>query len=98
MHESMERWFEWIDAYVHLHTHAQWHLAPERFHPDPEKREASARAAKYRRLEQFRASISWRWRRQRWDTCRFYRELPLWYVLPQVIITEPQRPWPHPDL
>ncbi len=98
MRESMERWFEWVDAYVHLQTHAQWHLAPERFHPDPEKREAAASAARQRRLEQFRAAMSWSWHSDRSDTSRFYRELPLWYVLPQAIITEPQRPWPHPEL
>jgi hypothetical protein len=98
MRQSMERWFEWIDAYVHLQTHAQWHLAPERFHPDPEKREANSRAGKNHRLEQFRAGMSSNWQSARSDTSQFYRELPLWQVLPQAIITEPQRPWPHPEL
>jgi hypothetical protein len=98
MRESMERWFEWIDAYVHLQTHAQWHLAPERFHPDPHRREASWREAKHHRMQQFRAAMSSSWQNNRWDTSQFYRELPLWQVLPQVLLTEPQRPWPHPEL
>jgi hypothetical protein len=98
MRESLERWFEWVDAFVHLQIHAQWHLAPECFHPDPKKRAPAASDARHHRLEQFRAAISSNWQCSRSETAQFYRELPLWQILPQARLTEPQRPWPHPEL
>src|SRR5262249_35014623 len=98
MRESLDRWCEWVDAYIHLQTHAQWHLAPECFTPDPEKRERTARFVKQHRLEQFRSAMSSAWQCNRSETARFYRELPLWQIMPQTPLTEPQRPWPHPEL
>jgi len=98
MRESMDRWLEWVDAIVHAQTHAQWHLAPECFDADPLKREAAAQLARQRRLAQFRASMNLNWQTQHSDTTRFYREMPLWQLLPQSAISQPQRPWPHPEL
>jgi hypothetical protein len=98
MRESLDRWFEWVDAYVHVQTHSQWHLAPECFDADPRKREAAIQALKRRRIEQFFSSRQRDWQISVAETTRFYRELPLWQVLPQTQISEPQRPWPHPEL
>ena len=98
MRESMDRWFEWVDAYVHVQTHAQWHLAPECFDPEPEKREKAIQALKQRRLERFFSSRQSNWQYRSVETTKFYRELPLWQLLPQTQISEPQRPWPHPEL
>lgn len=98
MRQSLDRWCEWVDAYIHLQTHSQWHLAPEFFNPDPEKRQQTASAMKQHRLEQFRTAISTNWQCNRSETTQFYRELPLWLILPQATLTEPQRPWPHPEL
>ena len=43
LRQSLERWCDWIDAVVHLRTHAHSHLAPERFDsPGPERRESAA--------------------------------------------------------
>ena len=98
MRESMDRWFEWVDAFVHVQTHAQWHLAPECFDADTAKREVAIQAMKKRRMEQFFSSRRANWQSPGVNTTRFYRELPLWQVLPQTKISEPQRPWPHPEM
>jgi hypothetical protein len=98
MRESMDRWFEWVDAFVHMQTHAQWHLAPECFDADRQKRESAIQALKQKRTEQFLWSRKSSWPTPRADTSAFYRELPIWKILPQPQISEPQRPWPHPEL
>jgi hypothetical protein len=98
MRESMDRWLEWVDAFVHLQVHAQWHLAPECFDPNPQKREAAIQALKQHRLEQFRALMQANPPRPNSDSTQFYRDLPIWQVVPQTAISRPQRPWPHPEL
>jgi hypothetical protein len=98
MRESMDRWCEWIDAFVHLQTHAQWHLAPESFDTDPQKRQAATEALRQYRMEQFRAGRKTNARPNNSDSTQFYRELPIWQVLRQAAISQPQRPWPHPEL
>jgi len=96
MRESMDRWFEWVDAFVHVQTHAQWHLAPECFQPT--RRWPTASDLNHSHLERFQAVHESGWQIAHSDTTRFYRELPLWQMLPQPVISEPQRPWPHPEL
>jgi hypothetical protein len=96
MRESMDRWFEWVDALVHVQTHAQWHLAPECF--TPSEKWSSLKELTNSRLENLRAVHQCDWQIAHSDTSRFYRELPLWQILPQPILSQPQRPWPHPEL
>jgi hypothetical protein len=98
MRESMDRWFEWVDAFVHVQTHAQWHLAPERFQSDPARRRSMAGDFSRSHLENLRAVHQSDWQVAHSDTSRFYRELPLWQLLPQPVLSQPQRPWPHPEL
>src|SRR5437870_3965272 len=62
MRESLERWWEWVDAFIHFQTHSQWHLAPECFDPDPQKRELAALAVNQRFLAQIRAAGKADWR------------------------------------
>ncbi|HSU54671.1 MAG TPA: hypothetical protein VLT36_11485 [Candidatus Dormibacteraeota bacterium] len=98
MRESMDRWLEWVDAFIHMQTHAQWHLAPECFETESLRHNAAALAASEHRLEQFRSARTTGWETSHSDTTRFFRELPLWQILPQATISKPQRPWPHPEL
>jgi hypothetical protein len=39
MRQSVERWSDWLDAVIHLQTHALWHLAPECFRPGRDRRD-----------------------------------------------------------
>lgn len=96
MRESMDRWLDWVDAFIHVQTHAQWHLTPDCFDSDPAKRDQALQAQKQRRLEQSVSSANWR--SSTAETTRFYRELPIWQVVPQARISQPQRPWPHPEI
>src|SRR5438067_13288968 len=98
MRESLERWCDWIDAVIHLQSHSQWHLAPECFDSDPEKREMTARSLNVRYLEQMRRLGMADWREQASDNTQICKELPSWHMLPPPAISQPQRPWPHPEL
>jgi len=98
MRESLERWCDWIDSVIHLQTHSQWHLAPECFDPDPAKREATTRAINQRYLAQMRRLGMADWRSQASDTTQVCKEMPAWQMLPPPAISQPQRPWPHPEL
>jgi hypothetical protein len=98
MRESLERWCDWIDAVIHLQTHSQWHLAPEYFDPDPDKREQTTRAINQRYLEQMRRLGMADWRSQASDSTQVCKEMPTWQILPPPAISQPQRPWPHPEL
>lgn len=42
LRRSMERWCDWIDAVFHFNTHFHYHVLPESFDPDPERRELAA--------------------------------------------------------
>jgi hypothetical protein len=98
MRESMDRWCEWVDAFVHVQTHAQWHLAPDCFDNDLAKRRSALKALKKRRMERFFSSRRPNWQNASVETTRYYRELPIWHVMPQAQISQPQKPWPHPEL
>jgi len=98
MRESLERWCDWIDSVIHLQTHSQWHLAPECFDPDPEKREQTTRSINQRYLSQMRRLGMADWREQASDSTQVCKEMPAWQMLPPPAISQPQRPWPHPEL
>jgi hypothetical protein len=42
MKRSLERWCEWLEAVLHFRTHYHYHVLPEGFDPDPDKRELGA--------------------------------------------------------
>lgn len=95
---SVERWCEWVDALVHFETHAEWHLQPAKFDPDPEKRELAALGTNQRHfagLSDFNKAW-WQWHHG--EAAERFSQSPKWSTLGQAMASGEERVWRQPEL
>jgi hypothetical protein len=95
---TVQRWCEWLDAVIHFQTCQHWHLAPECFDPDPEKRELSVLGINQRcfaHLDDFSKSW-WQWHHS--EAAERFKESPKWRAVGKAMGSEAERPWAYPEL
>lgn len=95
---SVERWCEWIDSCIHFQTHASWHLMPEQFDQDVEKRELAALGVNQRLLggmSEF-GKAWWEWHHG--EAAVRYKDSPKWRTVGKAMAAEGERHWNYPDL
>jgi len=98
MRRTIERWCEWLDALIHWHTHAMWHLSPVSFDPDPEKRELAALGINQRafiHLSDFSKSW-WAWHHR--EAAERFKDSPKWQMVGIAMAGQEQKTWNYPDL
>jgi hypothetical protein len=94
----VERWCDWLDSVVHFRTHTSWHLHPESFDPDPEKRELAALGVNQRHF----ASMSefnknwWQW--YHGEAAKRFNGSPKWTTLGKAMAAENEKIWNYPKL
>ena len=91
-------WCDWLDSTIHLRTHRRWHIAPECFDPDPEKRELAALGNAQRHLATLdpRAQVCWLWDFA--SAAQKYQDSPKWAALGTAMSAESDRLWLYPDV
>ncbi len=85
--ESMERWCVWVDAVFHSDTHVHYHLLPESFDPDPEKRELAALGVMQRSFPELKAfSHAW-WEWHHREAAERFKDSPKWQTIGKLAVT-----------
>jgi hypothetical protein len=95
---SVERWCDWIDALIHFETHAAWHLQPEKFDPDPQKRELAALGINQRHfadLDEFGKNW-WLWHHG--EAAERFKGSPKWTTVGKAMSADHEKIWNYPDL
>lgn len=95
---TLIRWCDWLDAAIHLRIHRHWHLAPDCFDPDPEKRQLAALGNAQRHLAALdpRAKTAWLWEFA--DAADRFKDSPKWAALGQAMASETDRAWTYADV
>jgi hypothetical protein len=86
MKRSMERWCEWLDAVLHFQTHYHYHVLPESFDPDPEKRELAALGVLqrgFRELTPF-GHAWWEWHHR--EAAERFKDSPKWETIGKLAV------------
>jgi hypothetical protein len=98
MRQSVERWSDWVDAVVHLQTHALWHLAPECFAPGRDRRDWAGLG-----IQCWFAGRMSDPRKLKLSARNFAADAPLTEAAlndhtARYRSFQPRRTWPHPEL
>lgn len=95
---SVERWCDWVDALVHYETHAGFHLQPDKFDPDPQKRELAVlgiNQRNYASMSDF--SKTW-WQWHHGEAAERFKDSSKWATVGQAMSSENERNWSCPEL
>jgi hypothetical protein len=95
---SLARRCDWLDALIHFRTHQQWHLAPETFDMDPDKRELAALGVTQRHLGQLDESARARWVANLADAADRFKDSPKWMTLGRAMSASTDLPWPYAEV
>ena len=94
---TVERWCDWIDADIHLHTHALWHHAPIAFDPDAEKRSLASLGLAQRHFALHADSVKTQWHILHALLSEQFKNSPKWRMVGQAMASDTERPWPYAE-
>ncbi len=92
---SIARWCDWLDAGIHLQTHAFWHFAPACFDPDPDKRELALLGTIQRHVGDQSESARAHWQWHFGDAAERFKDSPKWPTLGKAMSSQSDRLWPY---
>ena len=98
MRQSVERWCDWVDAVIHLQTHALWHVAPECFAPGRKGRDWSELGIRHWFSTQMSDPGKAKWAGYPPAAIQRFKDGSSRPIVGEPIPSQPQRTWPHPDL
>lgn len=87
MKRSMERWCDWLDAVFHFNTHFHYHVLPESFDPDPEKRELAALGVLHRAFPSLTPFSRewWEWHHR--EAAERFKDSPKWQTIGKLAVS-----------
>ena len=87
---------DWLDALLHFHALQEWHVMPDCFDPDPQKRELSYLAINKQNFDHLSERAQVHWLTHMADTALELKKSPKWDVYHQLAAapTPKPRPWP----
>jgi hypothetical protein len=94
----LHRLCDWLDAVIHLETHCHWHLSPQCFDPDPEKRRLAILGSNGRCFATLPESAKARWQWLFREAADQFKGSAKWPALGMAMAAEADRPWPYPDV
>ena len=78
MRRSIERWCDWIDSAIHCYTHVHYHVQPESFDFDPEKRELIALGGLQRDFPKLDHLVKAQWEYYHREAAERFKDSPKW--------------------
>jgi hypothetical protein len=87
---------DWLDALLHFHALQEWHLMPDCFDPDPQKRELAYLAINRQNFDSMSERSQVHWLTHMADTALELKKSPKWEVYRQRAAAPAPRPRPWP--
>jgi hypothetical protein len=97
---TVNRLCDWLDASLQFHVLLQWHVMPESFDPDPQKRELASLAINQQNSDTMDERARLHWLNHMSDAVEEMKNSPKWSVYRQIVSNPPpaNRRWPNSQL
>jgi hypothetical protein len=90
---SIERWCDWIDAAAHYQTHANWHLEPINYDPDPENRQLAGLGSLQKHFTDMSEDARKEWEWFHTLTAEKFKNSPKWQMVGKAMASNQTRTW-----